>query len=173
MWLFVRCHVVIYTKMHICFLVRLLTKTLPLFTHRLQQKHIPKLQHRPGTATSATLLHSRVRQFKTSPPSSPEVHQVEEHSQKSSTAVVIYCLLKGSTSAGNAIFYFVQLHLLVYRGQPCSFNSPSHLFAGLIPDTQLWAVMKGILFLSSDYWLPPPKIPFVKWIVKLRIMYFI
>lgn len=71
----------IYTAACICVLVRLLTKTFPPRTLRLQPKHFPKPQQRPGTVASV-LLHSRARQPRSSVPSTSEVQQVQqEHRQ--------------------------------------------------------------------------------------------
>lgn len=157
-------------KMYICFLVRLLTKPLPLCTPRLQHKHIPNLQQRPGTAMSTLLPRSRARE--TSLPTSLEVHRVKAHSQKSPHAFVICCLLNGCgcASARNVIFLLCSCSFQSAEGSAGLLKSlplqPSCLFADLIPDTQPFEITsrvktRGIPLMSSDYWLFP-EIPAVK-----------
>lgn len=107
-------------KTCICLVVTVLTNTPPLCTPRLQPKHFPNLQQRPGTAASTLLLRSRARQLRTSLRTSPEVHQVEDHRDHpqllSLTASDLLYLLPGVKCL------FVHLLLSVYRGQSCSFQ---------------------------------------------------
>lgn len=121
------CNVVLWfipkKKMYICFLVRLLTKPLPLCTPRLQHKHIPSLQQRPGTAMSTLLPHSRARE--TSLPTSLEVHRVKAHSQKSPPCFCHLLPLEWLwlCFCQECNIPFVQLLLSVRRGQRRPFKN--------------------------------------------------
>lgn len=82
----------IYAGGCICVLVMLLTKPLLPCTHRLQPKHFPKLQQRPGTVASILLLHLRARQPRSSVLSISVDQQVREHTQEpfSAAANVVF-----------------------------------------------------------------------------------
>lgn len=138
-----QCYDLYHAKtMCICFLVRLLTKTLPLCIPRLPPKHILNLQQHPGMATSSLVLRSRARQPKTSLCTRLEVHQVEEHKSQITPCFFKCC---GSACARNAVFILCISFFQPTEGSLASMTAQHpHTFAGLIPDTQPFKIMNCI-----------------------------